>query len=307
VKRFTDGCTYYPSPGGIEEQVRSALVEIEPQFAQRDIDGVSGFSTSGHVRAIEATHLLRAAQVGGLADARLEINAYHLLRQLGRTPGAWIGDSLKVTAEHAGKVEELAAILGQPGRRNFDAASPAESKGFLELRCSRFVERSSSATEVASQPLEYVVPRTLSINTIACALLARRNGEVVIALDDDDLPAAQSFTGNSQLLVTPAWRLPREVATRTAAWKWTEARIAEEYGLRVNGWFELGGRYHPSPGITPERVYPFAVDVADDEQDGRSRLHWVTIRAAIANADRLYDGHLRVVLFRAAHALGLLA
>jgi hypothetical protein len=40
-------------------------------------------------------------------------------------------------------------------------------------------------------------------------------GEVWIGIDDDDLPAAQCFHGNSEILVAPAWRLPREVASLT--------------------------------------------------------------------------------------------
>jgi hypothetical protein len=188
----------------------------------------------------------------------------------------------------------------------FDVAKREESRGFLSLRCTRFDELAADGRIVASQPLESVVPNTLGINTIVTALLARHGDEVLIALDDDDLPAAQSFNGNSNLLVAPAWRLPCEVTSRRAAFAWTSERIAKEYGLHASRWFELGGRYHPSPGITPERVYPFAVEIDSVTGDGERPLEWVSLRDAIANADRLHDGHLRVVLFRAAHALGLL-
>ncbi len=71
VRTFGEGCVYYPSPGGIEEEVRSALVEVGAHFAQLDVAGGSGFSSSGHVRAIEVTQLLRAAQVGGLSVHRI--------------------------------------------------------------------------------------------------------------------------------------------------------------------------------------------------------------------------------------------
>src|SRR6185295_11652113 len=49
---------------GIGAEVRSVFVEVDPVFVERPLDAVSGFRTSGIVRAIEARQLLRAAQVG---------------------------------------------------------------------------------------------------------------------------------------------------------------------------------------------------------------------------------------------------
>ncbi len=139
------------------------------------------------------------------------------------------------------------------------------------------------------------------------ALLARDGEDPLIGVDDDDLPAAQSFTGNSDILVAPAWRLPHGVERRRAAKAWIAERLAEEYGLVASQWFELGGMYHPSPGLTPERVHPFAVEARQGTGGaGKRSICWLSIREAVAQADRIRDGHLRIVLFRAAHALGLL-
>ena len=289
IRNFAEGCTYYPSPGGIEEEVRSSLVEVEPILA------------SGPIRAIEITQLLRSAQVGGMSDARLEMNAYRLLRLTGRDPGPWIGDAIALTSEVTFPPSDVAELLGRSGRRVFEDAS--ESSGFLELRCSRFVEHAADEGQVAAQALEFVVPRSLSINTIATALLARRNGQILIGVDDDDLPAAQSFNGNSSLLVAPAWRLPRAIVDRRDGRRWIEERLLREYGLRVRQWWELGGRYHPSPGITPERVYPYALEVDAQVAPGERPLYWLPLEEAARHADRLHEGHLRIVLFRALHTL----
>jgi hypothetical protein len=295
IRMFAEGCTYYPSPGGIEEEVRSSLVEVAPSFV------------SGNVRAIEATQLLRAAQVGGMSDARLEINVYQLLRRIGRDPGPWIGDSIALASDPRFEVADISALLTRRGRRLFEDASAQESRCFLELRCSRFIESAADGNEVSAQPLEYVVPRELSINTIATALLARRGGEMLIGVDDDDLPAAQSFNGNSELLVAPAWRLPKAMTRRRDARRWIEARLLREYGVRAAQWWELGGKYHPSPGITPERVYPYAIEIDAQVASGERPLYWLPLEEAARYADRLHDGHLRIVLFRALHALGFTA
>ena len=42
----------------------------------------------------------------------------------------------------------------------------------------------------------------------------------LIGVDEDDLPAAQAFSGNSNLLVAPAWRLRNDVHDMSAARAW---------------------------------------------------------------------------------------
>ena len=306
IRAFRTGCVYYPSPGGVEEEVRSALVEVEPTFEQRKIDSGSGFTTSGHVRAIETTQILRAAQVGGLTDARLELNCYYLLQSLGRSPGPWIGDRIELEdRDTEGTTSAVEELIGRPARRVFEPATASDSRGFLDLRCSLFREIDAQGIVRVERPLELVVPRTLSINSVVVALLARQKGTIVIGVDDDDLPAAESFNGNSQILVAPAWRLPRSITARRAARAWIGERLIREYGLRARNWWELGGRYHPSPGVTPERVEPFAVEVEPAGAAERNIL-WVPLADIVRTPELLIDGHLRIVAFRSAHALGLL-
>jgi hypothetical protein len=303
IRRMRAGTTYYPSPGGILEEVRSVLVEIEPQYVNTPLEGVSGFSTSGRVRAIEARQLLRAAQVGGLPDARLELNVHDLLLQLGAPPGPWIGDELP----REGTIVEptpLAALLSRPGRRLFERAPAADSPGFLEVRCAAFDEHAADGKVLASRSLEYVVPRPRGCNTIAAALLARdRQGRLLMGIDEDDLPAAQSFSGNSNILVAPAWRVPRAVQTMMEARAFVLERLRAEYGLEAGDWCALGGAYRPSPGLTPEVVFPLAFAVKAIEPAGRA-LAWVPLVELVEGRQRIPDGHLRILALRSAHAAG---
>src|SRR5207253_2204840 len=217
-------------------------------------------------------------------------------------PGPWIGDTIALSSDSK---FEIADLFKHRSRRMFEDATADDSRHFLELRCSRFVEFDSEGKEVSSQALEYVVPHDMSINTISTALLTRRGDEILIGVDDDDLPAAQSFTGNSALLVAPAWRLPKSVTRRRDARRWIEERLLRDYGVRTKQWWELGGKYHPSPGVTPERVYPYAIEIDAQVAPGERPLCWLPLRQAARHADQLHDGHLRIVLFRALHALGL--
>lgn len=300
LRGFSPGGTYYPSPGGTQEEVRSVLVEIEPLLVQETIPNVSGFSTSGRVRAIEAEQVLRAAQVGGLPDARLEMNVYDLMLDRGQRPGPWLGEQIALREGEGGVVTDLATLAKRARRRVF--AQGAEPAAFLEIRARRFDELDREGNVVASAVLEYVVPRLRSTTSVACAPLLRRGDEVFLGVHDDDLPAAQCFLGNSQLLVAPAWRLPKDVRFVHDARTFLAERLLAEHGVRAGNVWELGGRYHPSAGLSPEVVYPMAVEVLE----AGDTLCWVPLKSVGAHRDDLFDGHLRIAALRAAHAMGLL-
>lgn len=305
ILRFRSGGTYYPSPGGIEEEVRSVLVEIEPVLVEEHVENRTGFSSAGRVRAVEARQVLRAGQVGGLADARLEMNVYELLLGLGRDPGPWIGEAIVLRESPPVSAISLADLVSRAPRRVFDRAARERSPGFLDVQAYDIEEVASGGACVAHRGLEAVTPRLLSSTTVATALLRRDHMGIYLGVDDDDLPAAQGFTGHSSLLVAPAWRLPPDASTLTAARAFISERLHAEYGIRVFAFHELGGRYHPTPGATPEVVYPWAVAV-DAVDAGLHSLHWVPVDDLVRDRSALLDGHLRVVALRAAHALGVL-
>lgn len=317
IVRVVPGTTYYPSPGGLQEEVRSIFVEIAPSFDDVPLEGVSPFSTSGRVRPIEAQQVLRAAQVGGLPDARLELNVRSLLTRLGRAHGPWIGDRPLEVPELASLARDRTswgALADRPSRRAFRAvAAPRgpDEPPFLSLHARRFEELDARGRVISSAVLELAVPRTRSATSVATAPVARIEGLLCLGLDDDDFPTAQCFHGASQILVAPAWRLPREVlaseAPIRASRTFVRERLATEHGLDVGELVELGGRYFPSAGMTPEVVHPWLAIVRGEvASEGARRLRWVPLTDVIAHADAILDGHLRVVALRAASMLELI-
>lgn len=306
IRRVRSGGTYYPSPGGVEEEVRSVLVEIEPTFVEEHFENRTGFSSAGRVRAIEARQILRAAQVGGLADARLEMNVYELLLGLGHDPGPWIGEEVLLAERGPVSSCSLAELTSRSPRRAFEQAERERSPGFLSLAAYDLEEVGAGGATGARRSLEAVMPRSLSSVTVATALLRRDRLGIYLGLDDDDLPAAQGFTGNSSVLVAPAWRMPHEVCTLSGAKAFLADRLDAEYGASVAAFHELGGRYHPTPGATPEVVHAWALEIESVHLAPR-QLHWVPLTDLVRDRASLLDGHLRVVALRAAHALSCLS
>ena len=306
IQALEAGPEYYPSPGGIQEQVRSMFVRVSPVNVHEPLTNLSGFSTSGVIRAIEARQLLRAAQVGALPDARLELNVYELLLRRGRSVGDWIGDTL--AGDDLPDLAELAVasveqLARRPRRRRFRPADgPA---GFLDVRTHELEERNAAGEVVARGVRELVVPTRLSINTVAVAPLCRHRGKIHLGIDDDDLPASQCFDGHSELLVVPAWRLPVAVVGIQSSRAFVVERLATEHGLRIGRLAELGGRYHPSAGITPEVAFPLAAEV-HDVSDAPRPLTWVALDELVEDRRLLLDGHLRILALRAAHAMEIL-
>jgi hypothetical protein len=233
---------------------------------------------------------------------------YALLLQRECGVGPWLGEAVDMPdGDPPRSPTTVLELRRRSVRRAWERVTSERSSGFLELRCTIFEELSAAGSVVGRAALEHVAPRPFSSNTIAVAPLCAAAGEVWLGIDDDDLPAAQCFEGNSHLLVAPAWRLPHEVESLTPARDWVRRRLREEYGVECGETWDFGGRYHPSPGVTCEVVHPLAIEVRRDlETHAPRRLQWVKLRDAVAHLEHLADGHLRVVALRAAHALGLL-
>jgi hypothetical protein len=154
-------------------------------------------------------------------------------------------------------------------------------------------------------PREYLVPREASRNTAVALPVVKSREGIRVGLEHRELPVVQHFTGSARFAVTPAWRLPRTVVHLSQVPAFIAGQLREEFSLTVRKAWGLGGSYHPTPGITPELAWPFAVEVEADAACD-SRLSWVPLEVLIQRCDAVLDAHLLVVAWRLAHALGVL-
>lgn len=317
VRGLTDGLRYFTSPGGVNERVNAYLVEL---FAARapslltlreEVANYTAFSSAGLVRPLLCTQLLRAAEVGGLLDARLELNVYHLLTQLGEALGPWIGAELALRDQESppagclGGDDEVAAVLAlQAGAAFLPSAS--QKTNFLEVRTAEITEINAQAESLAKTKLEYVIPRSLSTNTLSVLPVLRVRGEVFVGLELRDLPAVQVFSGHSRFVTNPAWRLPKAIVNLNQAEAFLTQQLAMQFGARLLRAWPLGGKYYPAPGVTKEVVYPMVAEL-DGASIQHTSLSFVPLRALLSQRCAIEDGHLLIGLFRLAHAASVLS
>jgi SAM-dependent methyltransferase len=298
--------SYYTSPGGVNERVVSRLVEVRPRQTPFSFPNYTPFTDAGTVRELDATQVLRACHVGGMFDARLEINIYRLLRQLGRKPGPWIGAPINLSVQPSTFTppDHLQLITPQP-LAAFDQPEPLSEPEFLSLREGDFAERDNEGRPLAEAQFEYVLPRRLSNNTLVVLPVVRTERGVFVGIEQRDLPAVQSFGGSSSIAAAPAWRLPLTVKHQSEILSFLEGTLDRDFRLRTCRAWELGGPYFPTPGVTPETVYLYVVEAKLDEAFD-STLHFTHINDLTNRLDLFHDAHLLIAACRLVHALGSL-
>ena len=307
IREIGDPLAYFTSPGGLNEQVVARLVEIEPcPSLAMTTPNYTRFTDAGTVRELDAGQTLRACHVGGMFDARLEINLYRLFRTLARPVGPWIGAPITLT-QHQDSVScsETQAVLSPLANEVFTLVENPATPQFLSLTQGLFIERNAAGETLASVPFEYVAPREFSKHTATAIPVLKTEQGVFIGLEHRDLPAAQTFTHSARLAVVPAWRIPFAVTHIAELPPFLTQMMRREFSLAIRQIWELGGAYFPTPGVTPEIVYPFAIEVEAQELSN-SDLQWASLSDVIAHLDLLKDAHSLIVICRLAHALGLM-
>lgn len=303
---------YFPSPGTSDEVVSVRRVKLGTLPAE----GVSlprrtPFSTSGELRLMDSRQALRAFQVGGMSDPRLEINLYRLHLDQRVPVGRWIGLDIKPTLQGSALLKEIGSAkeLLQRKRRIFSEVPLHESPEFFELYAGLFTEYDQSGKIVGNSELEYVVPRRYSSNTATVIPYAKlEDGRVVVFLEDRDLPAVQVKTDSSSILTLPAFRLDKRTTTTDEMTGEVVGRMLTDFGVSfVRPPAQLGGKLNPSLGFSPETVYMLAGEVnlsAGRPSNSKGQLHAVLLQDILENQHSFTDAQLLTGVLRLAHSLG---
>ncbi|MDF3025035.1 MAG: hypothetical protein K0R10_2396, partial [Alphaproteobacteria bacterium] len=162
----------------------------------------------------------------------------------------------------------------------------------------------TAKTELARRELEFVIPAKSSANVASVAVIAMDDaGEISIGVERRHLPAPQLREGDSEICVLPAFRLPAAIATPEKAAEYVAAKFLQPRRAVT----KLGEGYFSSLGMTPERVYPYALvlDSMSDVFQLSEMLEFVPLREIFADLEKVRDMHLIISSLRAIHALDL--
>jgi hypothetical protein len=233
-------------------------------------------------------------------DARLEINIYRLLAELKRSPGPWIGAPIKLSEQAV----EIDADGEWPSDDSaFERYALTERPEFLSIREGTFLERTRAGEVISEVSFEYVAPQQLSFSTVTVLPVVKSSGGVFVGLESRDLPAVQTFTGSSRIVTVPSWRLPRSLRSVRELSVFVSDAMKRDFGLEARNVWELGGSYFSSPGVTPEVVFPFVIEV-DADSVASSSLRFIDGNDLTARLDQIHDAHLLLAARRLHHALG---
>jgi ubiquinone/menaquinone biosynthesis C-methylase UbiE len=295
---------FFTSPGVVSEKVTSFHLELSSAPTIRPINnGISGFSNDGVVTYMEGSQILRSSQVGGLTDTRLEIGIYELFLNYNFDLGPWVGDPLTPVNQQLSSLNFINDYDPTKSERRVFKELYDQKLDFFDIKTGTFQELDESGSILNSVTREYAIPKNLSNATITTLPFMQVNGKIYFGIEDRDLPALQFSTNHSNILTTPAFRIPKNNSKDLeSALNFSTKKLQETLGIKVKSITRLGGRYYPSPGVIPEVVYPFLVEV-DAQTANQSQLLWFSADQLRKSISKLEDLHLKLSLLRASHML----
>lgn len=301
----------FPSPNLIDEIVDQVSVEVNAFSANIPAtSSAAGLTSDGFIREIEATYALRGIQIGTINSARLESAIYSTLLRLGKALGRWIGDEFTLSEQSLNSkisLTTLNELLHRPLRRAFEILSsedPARGK-YLEVFESTYAEKHNNQL-IATVNRQAVRPLSGKMNAAAVLPIFQSGGEIYIGVEDADLPTVQLHESHSNLIATPVFRVLNSVKDLDKLRLFTKNRLKSVFGVSTKNIYYLGSKYFSSSGLSAEAIYPMVAEIDVNKVRPDSILHWIKLSDALNGHTQIKHGPLLTLVYRLAHAQGLL-
>jgi ubiquinone/menaquinone biosynthesis C-methylase UbiE len=262
--QLMEGGGFYPDPNQIDERIVTYYFRVEnyhePFSAQDSLKDIEGFSSKGFIREFDAQEILNAVAVGFIPTSRLELQILGLFQMLGIKSEVWSDSPLQLSEVPIEDTVKINDILKQYALKD-DRFKPVRgSAGTVRLVQSVFVDegrdQGGGMAGLAARDLEFAVPENGTLNTaVVLPLVKNLNGEVMAGVVTQYMPVPQRYNGTGQILTLPSFPLPKDVTDIEAA----KFYIAEQFQVKPEHVARMGESYFTHIGLTPHRIYPFAV------------------------------------------------
>lgn len=261
-----DGPAFYPAPDHIDERIQTKFLRVQPpehDLKPRHIlSDIAGFSTQGKIREVDAQRILNAIGVGMIPSSRLEMQILALYEKLDIPYEAWADCPLNLKTEEPEEKSRLRDIVDKLAQHDSRFKEIRGTAGQIRTAHSVFVDEGQikgGITGLASREMEFILQEDKSQNTAVILPLTKGlDGEVMAGIIEEYLPVPQRYKGNGLVLTCPSLSLPKEVTNFELARKY----IAEKFEVPIDCVSRMGESYFSHIGLTPQRIYPFAVSTA---------------------------------------------
>ncbi|PZQ46068.1 MAG: class I SAM-dependent methyltransferase [Micavibrio aeruginosavorus] len=265
-KEIEEGPGFYPAPDHIDERIQTKYLQVQrpdgPLAPRHILSEIGGFSTQGKIIEMDAQRVLNAIGVGLIPSSRLEIQILALYEKLNLPYEAWAECPLNLQTEEPEEISRLKQIVDKLAQHDSRFREIRGTGGQIRTAHSVFVDEGQvkgGIASLASREIEFFLHEDKSQNTAVILPLTQRiNGEVMAGIIEDYLPVPQRYKGNGYLLTCPSLSLPKEITNFELARKY----IAEKFEVPIECVSRMGESYFSHVGVTPQRIYPFAVSTA---------------------------------------------
>lgn len=265
-KEIEEGPGFYPAPDHIDEHIQTKYLAVQqpdgPVAPRHILSDISGFSTQGKIIEVDAQRILNAIGIGLIPSSRLEMQIMALYEKLDLPYESWAECPLTIQTEEPEKVSRLKNIVDKLAQNDSRFREIRGTAGQLRTALSVFVDEGQvkgGITGLASREMEFVLHEDKSQNVAVIMPLTQSiNGEVMAGIIEEYLPVPQRYKGNGYILTCPSMSLPKEVTNFELARKY----IAEKFEVPIDCVSRMGESYFSHIGVTPQRIYPFAVSTA---------------------------------------------
>ncbi len=313
-KNIEDGPAFYPAPDHIDERIQTKYLQVQapegPLSPRHVLPDITGFSTQGKIREIDAQRVLNAIGIGLVPSSRLEIQILALYEKLGLPYEAWADCPLSLQTEEPDEVSRLKDMVDKMAQHDHRFREIRGTAGQIRTAHSMFVDEGQvkgGIAGLASREIEFILHEDKSQNTAVILPLTQRiNGEVMAGVIEEYLPVPQRYKGNGYIVTCPSLSLPKEVTNFELARKY----IAEKFEVPIDCVSRMGESYFSHIGVTPQRIYPFAVSTAGVKGwRAKGRGHGTTSFAPIKHLWRMlyndnYDSFMKVAAYAMLSTVG---
>ncbi|HEY0901325.1 MAG TPA: methyltransferase domain-containing protein [Micavibrio sp.] len=259
-----DGPIFYPAPDYIDERFETRYLRVENREggvfdAKYEDEAYKGFSSKGRIREVNAQSVLDAISVGIIPNARLEQQIIMLFTRLGMKAESWDECPLVLSEDAPDQIADLKDVVLRKAAKDDRYKNIKGTTGNLRTIQSVFVDEGwveGGVAGLASRDLEFVISDETTVNkAVILPLTKSHSGEVLAGFCMEYLPIPQRYSGNGMSMTAPALELPREITNIEMARRY----IAEKFEIPVENVARMGESYFCHSGITPQRIFPFAI------------------------------------------------